>query len=401
MIENLKNDFPVLKNKTIYLDSAASTQKPKCVIESVINHLSNDYANIHRGVYPLSEKSTYKYNEAREKVAEFIGANSYKDIVFTKNATESINLVAYTLGREIINEGDEILLTILEHHANLVPWQMLAKEKNAVLKFVNIDKSTFKLDMEDYKSKLNSNTKIVAFTLASNVTGTIPDAKEIVKLAKEAGAITLCDGAQFVPHHKINVADFGMDFMVFSGHKMLAMDGIGVLFGKEQLLNSMNPFLFGGDMIEQVTLKETTFAELPEKFEAGTPFVTGAVSLMTAIEYLEKIGMKNVLDHEIQLNKLAVSKLEKLGYIDFFVDTNNISNGILSFNIKGVHPHDAATVLAENNVCVRAGQHCAAPLIEFLGEMAVLRASFYIYNNLNDVDKLIESVIKAKELFTL
>jgi len=401
MIEDLKNDFPVLKSKTIYLDSAASTQKPKCVIESVINHLSNDYANIHRGVYPLSEKSTYKYNEAREKVAEFIGANSHKDIVFTRNATESINLVAYALGREVINEGDEILLTILEHHANLVPWQMLAKEKNAVLKFVNIDKSTFKFDMEDFKSKLNSNTKIVAFTLASNVTGTIPDAKEIVKLAKEAGAITLCDGAQFVPHHKINVADFGMDFMVFSGHKMLAMDGIGVLYGKEQLLNSMNPFLFGGDMIEQVTLKETTFAELPEKFEAGTPFVTGAVSLMTAIEYLGKIGMKNVLDHEIQLNKLAVSKLEKLGFIDFFIDTNNISNGILSFNIKGVHPHDAATVLAENNVCVRAGQHCAVPLIEFLGEMAVLRASFYIYNDLNDVDKLIESVIKAKELFTL
>jgi cysteine desulfurase/selenocysteine lyase len=401
MIESLKSDFPVLKGNVVYLDSAASTQKPKCVIESVVNHLSNDYANIHRGVYSLSEKSTLKYNEARDKVANFIGANSYRNIVFTRNATESINLVSYTLGREIVKEGDEILLTILEHHANIVPWQMLAKEKNAVLRFVNIDKSTYKLDMDDFKAKLNNNTKIVAFTLASNVTGTIPDAKEIVKSAKKVGAVTLCDGAQFVPHHKINVTDLDMDFMVFSGHKMLAMDGTGVLYGKDTLLNSMSPFLFGGDMIESVTVNETAFAQLPEKFEAGTPFITGAVSLKSAIEYLEKQGMDNVLHYETQLNKLAVSKLEKLGFIDFFIDTNNISNGILSFNIQGVHPHDAATILAENNVCVRAGQHCAAPLIDFLGELAVLRASFYIYNDTKDVEKLIKSVIKAKELFTL
>lgn len=398
---NLKNDFPILKNNIVYLDSAASAQKPKVVIDSIYNHFSNSYANIHRGVYSLSEKSTSLYDEARRTTANFIGAKSFKSIIFTRNATEGINLVAYSLGREILGEGDEILLTILEHHSNIVPWQILAKEKKAKIKFVNIDKSTFEIDMEDYKKKLSNKTKIVSFSMASNVIGTVPHVKQMAALASSKGAVTVCDGAQYVPHHKVNVNDLGMDFMSFSGHKMMAADGIGVLYGKLDRLLKMKPFLSGGDMIESVTLEDTTFAELPEKFEAGTPNITGAISLKAAIDYIESIGLEKINNHEIELNKYAVKELEKLGFIKFYINRNNIKNGILGFNIQGVHPHDAATIFAEDGVCVRAGQHCAAPLMEYLGENALLRASFYLYNNYNDVDCLVKSCIKAKELFTL
>jgi len=398
---NLKKDFPILNQNIVYLDSAASAQKPQVVIDCIQTHLKKSYANINRGVYSLSEASTKLYSEAREKVADFIGSKLSSNIIFTRNATESINLIAYSLGREIVKEGDEILLTIMEHHSNIVPWQQLAEEKKAVVKFVDVDKLTFQLDMKDLKQKLNNKTKIVAFTMSSNVTGALTNTKEIVQLSKEFGAVTICDGAQMVPHHKVNVNELGMDFMVFSGHKMMSADGIGVLYGKKEKLEKMKPFLFGGDMIESVTVEKTTFAELPEKFEAGTPNMTGAISLKVAIDYIESIGLNRIRDYEIKLNKYAVSKLKKLGYIDFFINTSNIQNGILAFNIKGVHPHDAATIMAEDGVCVRAGQHCAAPLIDFLGTNAVLRASFYLYNDFLDVDKLVESCMKAKELFTI
>lgn len=398
---DLKDDFPILRNNITYLDSAASAQKPKVVIDCIKNYFENSYANIHRGVYSLSETSTALYDDARMKVAKFINADSYKNIVFLRNATEGINLIAYSLGRELIKEGDEILTTIMEHHSNIVPWQALAKEKNAVLKFVNINKVNFEIDEQDFIEKFTKKTKIFAFSLASNVTGNVTNSNKYIEIAKKNNCISVCDGAQFVPHHKTDVQELDVDFMVFSGHKMMSADGIGVLYGKINKLMEMRPFLYGGDMIESVTKEETTYADLPEKFEAGTPNMSGAISLTKAIEYIESVGIGKINQHEVELTKYAISELEKLGFIKFYIDTKNVRSGILSFNINGVHPHDAATILAENNVCVRAGQHCAAPLIEYLGEIAVLRASFYLYNNKEDVHALVEACKKAKEFFTI
>ena len=397
---DLKGDFPILKNRDIaYLDSGATTQKPIQVINAIDEYYKNINANVHRGAYSLSVEATAKYEAAREKVARFINSPSAEQVIFSKNATESLNLVAYSYGMENIKKDDEIVLSIMEHHSNLVPWQKVAKATGAKLNYMYIN-DEFEISDEEIENKITDRTKIVGITHVSNVLGTINNIKKIIKQAQKKGAIVIVDASQSIPHMKIDVQDLDCDFLVFSGHKMLAPLGIGVLYGKKQLLNEMTPFLMGGDMIEYVYEQETTFAPLPNKFEAGTQNIEGVIGLAAAIDYIENIGYEKIAQIEDEVVNYAREELSKLDFIELYITPNKQNHSsVISFNIKGVHPHDVASILDTYGVCVRSGNHCAQPLMRYLGIDSTCRASFYLYNTKEDVDKLVEALKKAYEMF--
>ena len=397
---DFKSDFPIFQNRDItYLDSGATTQKPSYVIEKIDEFYKNMNANPHRGAYGLSIEATTAYEETRKKIADFIGAKSPEEIIFSKNASESLNLIAYSYGLNNLKGNDEVVLSIMEHHSNLVPWQYVTKKTNSVLKYMYIN-DEFELSKEEIESKITSNTKIVAITHVSNVLGTINNVKEIIKYAHKKGAIVVVDGSQSIPHMKIDVKDLDADFFVFSGHKMFAPLGIGVLYGKKEILNKMNPFLMGGDMIEYVYEQETTFAPLPNKFEAGTQNVEGVIGLGAAIDYIQKIGYENIEKIESELVAYAREELQKLEFIKLYMPKDpNHHSSVVSFNIENVHPHDVASILDSNNVCVRSGNHCAQPLLRFLGIDSTCRASFSIYNTKQDIDTLVLSLKKAYNIF--
>ena len=396
----IKDDFPILNNKDIsYLDSGATTQKPEAVLEAVNEYYRTSNANPHRGAYSLSIEATRLYDESREKVSKFINSENKEQIIFIRNATESLNLIAYSYGLNNLKKEDKIVLSIMEHHSNLVPWQYVSKKTGAILEYMYTNQNG-ELEEDEIKSKIVPGTKIVGITHVSNVLGTINPVKEIIQRAHSVGAIVIVDASQSVPHMKVDVKDLDADFLVFSGHKMLAPLGIGVLYGKKELLEKMPPFLFGGDMIEYVYEQETSFAELPNKFEAGTQNVGGAVGLAKAIDYLENIGMDNVEKHEKELIKYALERLSMLDFLSVYGPKEIEKHAsVISFNINGIHPHDVASILDSQNVCVRSGNHCAQPLLRFMGIDSTLRASFYIYNDKNDVDKLINALLKARDMF--
>ena len=397
---NFKNEFPILQERKIsYLDSGATTQKPQCVIDAIESYYKECNANPHRGAYSLSIEATEKYESTREKVAKFINAKNREKIIFSKNATESLNLISYSYGLDNLKKDDEVVLSIMEHHSNLVPWQYVTKKTNSKLKFMYINKE-YELSKEEIESKITDKTKVVGITHVSNVLGTINNVKEIIKYAHKKGAVVIVDASQSIPHMKIDVQDLNADFLVFSGHKMFAPLGIGVLYGKKELLNKMPPFLMGGDMIEYVYEQNTTFAPLPNKFEAGTQNVEGVIGLGAAIDYIEKIGYKEIQNVEAAITKYAVNELSKLDFLELYI-TPHLENhsSVISFNIKGIHPHDVASILDSNGVCVRSGNHCAQPLLRYLGMDSTCRASFSIYNTKEDVDNLVEALKKAYKMF--
>lgn len=399
-VEEIKKDFPIFNNRdVVYLDSGATTQKPQCVIDAVNKFYENSNANPHRGAYSLSIEATEVYENTRRKIAKFINAKSSEEIIFTKNASESLNLVAYSYGLDTLNENDEVVLSIMEHHSNLVPWQMVTKKTKSNLKYMYIN-DEFELSNDEIESKITDKTKIVAITHVSNALGTINNVKEIIKYAHKKGAKVLLDASQSIPHMKVDVQDLDADFVIFSGHKMLAPLGIGVLYAKKEILNKMNPFLMGGDMIEYVYEQETTFAPLPNKFEAGTQNVGGVVGLGAAIDYIEKIGYDEIRKYEDEVVGYAIDELSKLDYLTLYITPNRENHSsVISFNIKGVHPHDVASILDSENVCVRSGNHCAQPLMRFLGIDSTCRASFYFYNTKEDVNILVKALNKAYNMF--
>ena len=397
---NFKEDFPIFKNRDIaYLDSGATAQKPQIVIDAINNFYDKFNANPHRGAYTLSVEATAVYEDTRAKIAKFINAKHPEEIIFSKNASESLNLLAYSYGLDNLKKGDDVVISIMEHHSNLVPWQFVTQKTGSELKYMYIN-DEFELSKEEIESKITDNTKIVGITHISNVLGTINNVKEIIKYAHKKGAVVIVDASQSIPHMKIDVQDFDADFLVFSGHKMFAPLGIGVLYGKRELLNKMNPFLMGGDMIEYVYEQKTTFAPLPNKFEAGTQNVEGVVGLGAAIDYINSIGYDKIQEHDREIVEYAREKLSKLDYLDIYM-TPNVENhsAVISFNIKGVHPHDVASILDSENVCVRSGNHCAQPLMRFLDIDSTCRASFYIYNTKEDVDRLVAGIEKAYKMF--
>lgn len=400
-MDNYKNDFPILTNSNIaYLDSGATTQKPREVLNAITQYYETSNANPHRGAYKLSIKATEVYDKAREKVAKFINSESSKQIVFTRNATESLNLIAYSYGLNNLKKEDKIVISIMEHHSNLVPWQYVSKKTGAKLEYMYTNENG-ELTEKEIAEKITNGVKIVGITHVSNVLGTINPVKEIIKKAHEVGAIVVLDASQSVPHMKVDVRDLDADFVVFSGHKMLSPLGIGVLYGKKELLENMDPFLYGGDMIEYVYEQETTFAEIPTKFEAGTQNVEGAVGLAAAIDYLEKVGMDNVEKIEKELMKYALSELSKLNFVTVYGPKEIEKHAsVISFNVNGIHPHDVASILDSKNVCVRSGNHCAQPLLRYMGIDSTCRASFYIYNTKEDIDRLIEALYKTKDMFS-
>ncbi len=397
---NFKDEFPILQERKIsYLDSGATTQKPQCVIDAIESYYKECNANPHRGAYSLSIEATEKYESTREKIAKFINARNREEIIFSKNATESLNLIAYSYGLDNLKKDDEVVLSIMEHHSNLVPWQYVTKKTNSKLKFMYINKD-YELSKEEIESKITDKTKVVGITHVSNVLGTINNVKEIIKYAHKKGAVVIVDASQSIPHMKIDVQDLDADFLVFSGHKMFAPLGIGVLYGKKELLNKMTPFLMGGDMIEYVYEQNTTFAPLPNKFEAGTQNVEGVIGLGAAIDYIEKIGYKEIQNVEEAITKYAVNELSKLDFLELYITPHSENHSsVISFNIKGVHPHDVASILDSNGVCVRSGNHCAQPLLRYLGMDSTCRASFSIYNTKEDVDNLVEALKKAYKMF--
>lgn len=398
-------DFPTLnieKNgkRIAYLDSAATTQKPNSVIEAIKNYYENINANPHRGAYELSVLATEAYDEAREKLRKFINAQYSEEIIFTKNATEAFNLLAMSYGMNFINEGDEIVISIAEHHSNLIPWQNVAKAKGAVLKYMYTDENG-ELTEEEVHSKITDKTKIVSITHVSNALGTINPVKEIAEYAHSKGAIVIVDGAQSVPHMKVDVRDINADFLVIAGHKLLAPMGIGALYGKKDLLEKMPPVLFGGDMVEYVYEQETTFNVLPYKFEAGTQNVEAAVGLSKALDYLNEVGMDNIEKIEKELMSYAVEEISKLDYVKIYGPKDiEKRGGVLSFEISGVHPHDVASIFDTVGVCIRAGNHCAQPLMRYMGINATCRASIYFYNTREDIDRLVEAIKKTYDMFS-
>ncbi|XGK32772.1 aminotransferase class V-fold PLP-dependent enzyme [Lactobacillus acidophilus] len=398
-ITEVRNDFPILNRKInnsnlVYLDNAATTQMALPISKKMMNFWQNDYANVHRSVDTLGFEATTAYENAREKVGRFINTQSSKEIVFTSGATDSLNLVAYCLGNNI-NAGDEILLSVMEHHSNLLPWQIVASQKGARLKFVNITPEG-NLDLNDFQNKLTDQTKIVAITHVSNVLGTINPIKQIVSLAHEKNALVVVDGAQAVGHFPVDVQNLQVDFYAFSGHKMLGPSGIGVLYGKENLLKKIPPYRVGGEMISNVTLESATWADIPQKFEAGTPNILGAIGLGYAIDYLNSIGLDQIVVHEQALLEYLLKALKKMPEIKVYGPTSR--SGVVSFNLKNVHPHDLATALDQEGIEIRAGHHCTQPLIKVLGEESVARASLQVYNNKSDLEKFIQA-IKDTEVF--
>lgn len=398
----IKQEFPILDQLVhdeplVYLDNAATTQKPQAVLEAIANYYQTDNANVHRGVHTLAERATSRYEAARERVRQFIHARSTKEVLFTRGTTTSLNWVA-NFAAQILQPGDEVLISIMEHHANIIPWQQACQQTGAKLVYAYLKDGA--LDMEDLKSKLSSNTKFVSIAHVSNVLGVVNPIQEITQLAHEVGAIMVVDGAQSIPHMAIDVVDLDVDFFAFSGHKMLGPTGIGVLYGKEKWLSQMEPVEFGGEMIDFVYEQSATWKELPWKFEAGTPNMAGAIGLAKAIDVLEEIGMEQVARHEEELIAYILPKLQAMDGIDIYGPTDLAQrSGVISFNIKGLHPHDVATALDYEGVAVRAGHHCAQPLLAYLGVQSTVRASFYLYNTKEDCDKLLEALEKTKEFF--
>ncbi|MBU1197510.1 SufS family cysteine desulfurase [Candidatus Micrarchaeota archaeon] len=399
--EHVRNDFPILNKKKqgqrfVYLDSAASSQKPMSVIESMSNYYKETHSNVHRGLYDASVEATRLYEESRKKLARF--ANSQpEEMIFTRNATESLNLVARSLGDQLITKDDCVLTTYLEHHSNLVPWQLLVQRKKARLVAARITREGT-LDMADFEKKLDEQPKLVAITLCSNVTGTLPDIKKMVMKAHQQGAVVVVDGAQGVPHMEVDVKSMGMDFMAITGHKMLGPTGIGALYGKKEWLENMPPFLGGGDMIKEVKIQQSTWNDLPFKFEAGTPNISGAIGLGTAIDYLNDLGMHQVRDHEKKLFKHAYGALSERGMTVYGPSDADEKSGIIAFNIEGLHSHDIASILNERNIAIRAGHHCAQPLVNALGAVAMARASFYVYNTEDDIDQMVLALSHAQRI---
>lgn len=398
--EEIKKDFPILENSNLtYLDSGATTQKPKQVIDKIEEFYNKYNANPHRGAYSLSVEATNEYESARVKIAKFINASKPEEVIFSKNATESLNLIAYSYGLENLKKDDEVVISIMEHHSNLVPWQKMTKAKNAKLKYMYVN-DNYEIPDEEIETKITKNTKIVGITYVSNVLGTINPVKKIIKQAHKMGAVVVVDASQSIPHMKLDVQELDADFVVFSGHKMLAPLGIGVLYGKKSILDKMTPFLMGGDMIEYVYEQETTFASLPNKFEAGTQNVEGVIGLAAAIDYIEKIGYEKIQEIEKEVVGYAKQELAKLDFLETYYTKNDENHmEVISFNIKGVHPHDTASVLDSYNVAVRSGNHCAQPLLRYLGKDSTCRASFYIYNTKKDVDNLVEALNKTYNMF--
>ena len=405
--QDFRKDFPLLGQKMngrplVYLDNGATTQKPESVIQSMCGYYGGCNANPHRGAYALSVEATDIYENARARVQRFIHAPSAREVIFTKNATEALNLVAYSYGLTNIGAGDEIVLTVAEHHSNLVPWQQVAKAKGAVLKYIYLE-ADGNLSQQDIETKITARTKLVAVTQVSNVLGLVNPVREIADRAHAVGAVIVVDGSQSIAHMAVDVQALGADFFAFSGHKMLSPMGIGVLWGRAELLDAMPPFLTGGDMIEYVTEQHTDFAELPAKFEAGTQNVGGAVGLTAAIDYLEKIGFDRIGAIEKDLVDYALPQLRQLPYIELYGcdTTRGNKTGIITFNVKDVHPHDVATILDAEGVAVRAGHHCAQPLMQYLGVNATCRTSFYLYNTREDVDRWIAALKKVREVMHL
>ena len=395
-------DFPILQTKMngrpiVYLDNGATTQKPETVIRAVADYCTYCNANPHRGAYELSVKATDIYERARARTQQFIGAARPEEVVFTKNATEALNLVAYSYGLANVREGDEIVITISEHHSNIVPWQFVAKSRGAVLKYIYLGEDG-NLSEADIAQQITERTKIVAVTQVSNVLGLVNDVRVVADRAHAVGAVVVVDGSQSVPHIKVDVQAMDADFFAFSGHKMLSPMGIGVLYGKYNILDAMPPFLFGGDMIDYVGEQETTFAELPAKFEAGTQNVSGASGLIAAIDYLDKIGFDRIEAIERDLLSYALPQLRELPFVELYGcdSTRGNKTGIITFNVKDVHPHDVSTILDSYGVAIRAGHHCAQPLMRYLGQNATCRASFYLYNTHEDIDQFIAALKKVR-----
>ncbi len=396
-----RREFPIFENiENHYLDTAATSQKPKMVLDKLKEYYEKYNGNPGRGSHTLSMEAAGLLQESRESVRKFLNAERPEEIIFTKNTTESINLVAYSYGMEFIGEGDEIVLGVSNHHANIVPWQFVAEKKKAVVKFVYLDENG-QFDMEDFEKKLSEKTKIVSVSAVVNVTGVIQPVKEIIKKAHEKGALVLVDAAQSILHFNHDVQEMDADFLAFSGHKLFAPMGIGILYGKKEILEKMPPFLYGGDMIEFVTEKKSTFAPLPNKFEGGTQNVEGAVTLKAAIEFITRIGYEKINEIEEDLTEKALLEMKKLGFIETYFTENVERTGIIAFNVKGVHSHDVAFILDSYNVAVRSGHHCAQPLMNYLKVPSCCRASFGIYNDEEDIEKLIEGLKKVIEVFGL
>ena len=403
-IEKIRKDFPILSRQVrgkplIYFDSAATSQKPKSVIDALVNYYEQHNANIHRGIHTLSEEATQLFEQARKKVAKFVHASNPNTIIFTRNTTESLNLIAYAWGRKNIKAGDEILVTEMEHHSNLVPWQLLAQEKNAVLKFVRLtDEGT--LNLEDLDKNVSSKTKLISVGHVSNALGTINPIRRFAQAAHEVGALFVVDAAQSAPHIPIDMRVLGCDVIAFSAHKMLGPTGVGVLVAHEEILEEMSPFLGGGDMIKEVWMEKSSWNDLPYKFEAGTPNIADVIAFGAAIDYLQEIGMDNIRTHEQELVQYALQEMKKIDGITIYGPQDPRSrSGVISFNLGSIHPHDMGTVLDEEGIAVRAGHHCCQPLMRRYGISGTTRASFYLYNTQKEVDHFIHALSRAKMLF--
>ena len=402
--KDIRKHFPILdqeinEHPLVYLDSAATSQKPQQVIDAISNYYQNDNSNVHRGVHTLGNQATEAYEGARDKVRDFINAKSREEIIFTRGTTTSLNIIAQSYGRANVGEGDEIVITHMEHHSNIIPWQQLARENGAVLKFIDLE-ADGTISLEKVREAVTERTKIVSIMHVSNVLGTVNPIKQITEIAHANGAVMVVDGAQAAPHMKVDVQGLNCDFYAFSGHKMAGPTGIGILYGKKELLNKMEPVEFGGEMIDFVGLYESTWKELPWKFEGGTPIIAGAVGLGAAIDYLEEIGMDNIEKHEQHLAKYAMNRMSEVEGITIYgpLDPEKRAS-LITFNLSDVHPHDLATVLDMHGIAVRAGHHCCQPLMKWLDVSATARASFYIYNTEEDVDRLVDGLRIAKEYF--
>jgi len=403
LFENIKDDFPILEQeingkKLVYLDSAATTQKPTEVINSLNNYYTNNNSNIHRGVHTLSQRATKDYEQSRKIITKFIGAASSKEIVFVRGATEAINLIANSYVKPLLNKNDEIIISQMEHHANIVPWQMICEEKKAKLRIIPIDNNG-ELILEELNNLVNAKTKFISVNHVSNSLGTINPIDTIIKVAHQNNIRIMIDGAQAVQHLEIDMTKMDADFYCFSGHKIYAPTGIGVLYGKKELLEKMQPYQGGGDMIKSVTFEKTIYNDIPNRFEAGTPNISGAIALGKAIEYITQIGIHNITKYENDLLNYATSKLKKINEIKIIGEAKEKA-GVISFVIDGIHPHDIGTIMDSHGIAIRAGHHCTQPVMDFYNIPATARASFAIYNDKNDIDKLIEAIRKCIEVFS-
>jgi len=397
-VTTIRNDFPIFKTGIAYLDSANTSQRPRQVTGAMMEYFETFNSNIHRAAYRIAEEATERYEGTREKVRDFINATSTKEIIYTRGTTEAINLVAYSWGRKNIKQGDMIVLTVLEHHSNIVPWQILAAERGATIEYVDIDERG-ELLQDQFRELLERSPKLVAFGQVSNALGTINPAMEMVAAAKAAGATVLVDGAQGAPHQGVDVRALGCDFYAFSGHKMLGPTGAGILYGRRELLEAMDPFMSGGDMIKTVRLEGTTYHDLPWKFEAGTQAIAEVIGLGAAVDYLSELGMEAVRSHEREITEYAYEALSEIEGLTVYGPPPSRRAGVISFALEGIHPHDLATIADRDQVCLRAGHHCAMPLMTRLGVAATARASFYIYSLKDEVDRLVGSIREAQRIF--